>query len=132
MRQFDHSPTPWEIKDISDRVKDQATIWGVFGPSEIIAGPDGIAVPDRFNDRTFPEDRANMAFIVTAANAYEANTALIAKLTEALEQVVSEWNSLPEGDYSPMRVQHWLVGAMAPAIASARVTLSLAKSETPQ
>jgi hypothetical protein len=71
---------------------------------------------------------ANSRLIVKAVNSYEANQALIASLTEALEQ---------QGDNMAFVLNH--VGLpdqwyekFTRELAEIRAALSLAKSETPQ
>lgn len=76
-----HTPTPWEIRSIRDRMTRDVNIVGIFGPSEIVANLDGIAVPDRMNDRSFVEDRANMELIVRAVNSHDALVSALEKIT---------------------------------------------------
>lgn len=76
----EHTPTPWELRPITSRFRHGKEVLGIFGPSEIVCNLDGIAVPDRMNDRLFVEDAANMRFIVRAVNSHKA-------LVKALERI---------------------------------------------
>ena len=53
---------PWKsIPDAETRRPDLINM--VVGPSEVVCGDDGICCPDRYNDRSFIEDKANMQLI---------------------------------------------------------------------
>lgn len=74
----------WETRSISRRFRPVHEILGVFGKSEVVANMDGIAVPDRMNDRSFEEDAANMRFIA-AANPATVRS-LIAEVRKAQQE----------------------------------------------
>lgn len=61
------TPGPWWTVSIAKRNRPGIELVGVFGDSTIIHGGDGIAVADAFNDRTFAQDNANMAYIAAAS-----------------------------------------------------------------
>lgn len=89
------TPGSWETRSISPRTtRPDIEILGVFGPSEIVANLDGIAVPDRMNDRLFAEDAENMRFIAAA------NPAVILSLIDALDTQSSRTEAVTDEHYA--------------------------------
>lgn len=59
----------------------------------------------------------------------EANAKLIAaapELLEALEEILSAWEKLPEGHYPPAIVQNWLAQDVQPAMDTVRTAIAKA------
>jgi hypothetical protein len=129
MPQFDHSKTPWFITQ---------------SRSGLYIAKDGGGIVACAIDSyctSLDEAQADAAFIVKAVNAYEANTALIAKLTEALEPFAAITDIEEEvGRDDPDDDRILIVQAHGCLLTEleiedfrrARAALSLAKSETPQ
>ena len=80
------TPGPWQ----TSQTRTDIQRFTVVGPSEVVAGMDGICEPDRMNDRSFAEDAANMRYI--AACNPVAMSALLAEArkAEAMEQEIAE------------------------------------------
>jgi len=76
------TPGPWltELMEMSRTASVQRLY--VVGPSEIVHPHDGVCEPDRYNDRAFKEDDANMRWIARCSpdNVLSAFRSLSAKL----------------------------------------------------
>lgn len=97
----------WEVVD-SDEKSSSRLIPYVAGLSEIVAGLDGIAEPERLNDRSFDEDRANMTFIAAAS------PSTILSLIDRIERLESENERLRKLDEaSESTFKHWRDRALA-------------------
>lgn len=62
----------------------------VVGGSLVVEGKDGICEPDRMNDRTFSEDRANMAYIAAC------NPVAMAAVLAEIDRLIDENATLTE------------------------------------
>lgn len=99
MSQLEHTPTPWKVVSVPNFSNGlvYTSIQPVDADEEAkkqLAMMNGEFHVCRMNHTAaewrFNYHRANAAFIVKAVNAYESNQALIAKLQEALERLVTE------------------------------------------
>ena len=109
----------WEVVD-SDEKSSSRLIPYVAGLSEIVAGLDGIAEPERLNDRSFDEDRANMTFIAAASPSTilsliaAASPSTILSLIDRIERLESENERLRKLDEaSESTFKHWRDRALA-------------------
>ncbi|TPM89826.1 FliJ family protein [Mesorhizobium sp. B2-1-3A] len=90
------TPGPWSAVQM-DMINKDLDRPCVVGPSDIVVGNDGICEPDRYNDRMFTEDAANMRHIANCSpdNIRTLLDALAAKDT-ALSDATGRIDTLKE------------------------------------
>jgi hypothetical protein len=121
-----HTQLPWAVRPAWNSESEFEVYPLRDGPPEYGDWADVCTVRDAYSEENPDESRANAELIVKAVNSYEANQALIAKLTEALERIREECNN--DGKWSEIVMERMIERIELEAVSA----LSLAKSETPQ
>lgn len=91
------TPGPWHTEPMETSQTDSLDRLYVAGPSEIVHPHDGVCEPERFNDRSFKEDAANMRFIARCSPdnigsllaALTAQSSLLDELLSAAKTVMA-------------------------------------------
>jgi hypothetical protein len=89
-----HTPTPWAKEYIGD----QPTTMAFDRPTVFYIGDYRVVVENARGYDLHERDDKDADFIIEAVNSYEANTALIQKLTEALVPFARFSETYPNAD----------------------------------